>query len=119
MKESTTLLKTYSGERLHVVREMVVKVEHKGQKEHLTLTAVAGDGPSLLGKNWLQLIKLNLRSIKAVNNHTEGSLLYLLDKFSDVFAEKLGTIKSFSAKLHPKAGEEPKFIKPSTVPYMH
>ena len=30
---------------------------------------------------------------------------------------KLGTIKSFSAKLSLKADEEPKFFKPRSVPY--
>ena len=34
-----------------------------------------------------------------------------------MFTEKLGTIKSFSAKLSLKAGEEPKFFKPRSVPY--
>ena len=63
------------------------------QKASLTLTVVVGDGPSLLGRNWLQLMKLNWRSIKVVNTPKEGSLNYLLDKFSDVFTGKLGTIK--------------------------
>ena len=62
-------------------------------------------------------MKLNWRSIKAVNTPEDGSLNYLLDKFSDVFTGKLGTIKSFSAKVSLKAGEEPKFFKPRSVPY--
>ena len=92
-------------------------MEYEGQKASLTLTVVAGDGPSLLGRNWLQLMKLNWHSIKAVNTPKDDSLNYLLDKFSDVFTGKLGTIKSFSAKLSLKAGEEPKFFKPRSVPY--
>ena len=97
LKESSTLLKTYSGKRLRVVGETDIKVEYERQKASLTLTVVAGDGPSLLGRNWLQLMKLNWHSIKAVNTPKDGSLNYLLDKFSDVFMGKLGTIKFFSA----------------------
>ena len=52
-----------------------------------------------------------------MNASKDSSLDYLLDKFSDVFAEKLGTIKSFSAKLSLKEGEEPKFFKPRSMPY--
>ena len=34
-----------------------------------------------------------------------------------MFAEKLGTIKSFSARLSLNEGEEPKIFKPRSVPY--
>ena len=49
LRESSMLLKTYSGERLRVIGKMDVKVEYERQKASLTLTVVAGDGPSLLG----------------------------------------------------------------------
>ena len=39
--------------------------------------------------------------------------MYRVDKFNDVFTEKLGTIKSFSAL---NEGVEPKFFKPRSVP---
>ena len=117
LKESSTLLKTYSGERLKVIGEIEVNVEYENQNAKLILTVVAGEGPSLLGRNWLKLIRLNWHSIKLVNASKDSSLDYLLDKFSDVFAEKLGTIKSFSAKLSLKEGEEPKFFKPRSMPY--
>ena len=85
--------------------EIEVKVEYENQNVKLILTVVAGDGPSLLGRNWLQLIRLNWHSIKVVNTPKDSSLDYLLDKFNDVFTEKLGTIKSFSAKLSLNEGE--------------
>ena len=59
LRESSTLLKTYSGERLKVVGEIEVNVEYENQSAKLILTVVAGDGSSLLGRNWLQLIRLN------------------------------------------------------------
>ena len=62
-------------------------------------------------------MKLNCHSVKAVTTHKDGSLNNLIDKFNDTFADKLGTIKSFSAKFSLKAGEEPKFFKPRSVPY--
>ena len=51
------------------------------------------------------------------NTPEDTSLDYLLDKFSEVFTEKLGAIKSLSAKLSLKEGEEPKFFKPRSIPY--
>ena len=117
LRNSPVLLKTYSGEHLPVVGDMDVRVQYEQQTQNLVLTVVAGEGPSLLGRNWLQYLQLNWREIKAVRNHAVGSLDYLLDKYGDIFTDELGTIKSFCAQLDVKPGEKPKFFKPRTVPY--
>ena len=78
---------------------------------------MAGNGPSLLGRNWLEHIHLNWREIKAVSNHPRGSLQYLLEKYAEVFSDELGTIKSRTAKLNVKPDASPKFCKSRTVPY--
>ncbi len=117
LKESSVLLKTYTGERLAVVGDVDVKVQYENQTKDLVLTVVTGNGPSLLRRNWLQHLMLNWQEIRAMRSHAVGSLEYLLDKYHDVFNEELGTIKSFSAKLHVKPDETPKFYKPHSVPY--
>ena len=48
------LLKTYSGERLQVSGEVDVQVQYEQQTQVLSLAVVAGSGPSLLGRDWLQ-----------------------------------------------------------------
>ena len=114
LRKSPVLLKTYSGEHLPLVGDMDVRVQYEQQTQNLVLTVVAGEGPSLIGRNWLQYLQLNWREIKAVRNHAVGSLDYLLDKYGDIFTDELGTIKSFCAQLDVKPGEKP---KPRTVPY--
>ena len=99
LKESH-VLKTYTGEQLPVIGDVTVRVQYEQQTQEMDLTVVAGEGPSLLGRNWLQHLSLNWRDIKAVSQHAVGSLDYLLDKYGDIFVDELGTIKSFSAKLH-------------------
>jgi hypothetical protein len=61
------LLRTYSGEHLPVVGEINFKVQYEKQVQYLVLTIMAGEG--LLGRNWLQHLKLNWREIRAVANH--------------------------------------------------
>jgi hypothetical protein len=39
---------------------------YEQQKHKLGLAVVAGDGPGLLGRNWLQHLTLNWREIKAL-----------------------------------------------------
>ena len=99
LKKSCMLLRTYSGECLPVIGEMEVRAQYGPQDQNLVLTVVAGSGPSLLGRYWLQNLQLNWREIRAVSSHQKGTLDYLLDKHGDLFHEKLGAIKSYRAKL--------------------
>ena len=80
LRESPLLLKTYSGERLQVSVEVGIQVQYEQQTQVLSLAVVAGSGPSLLGRDWLQHIQLDWREIRAVAHNAVGSLGYLLDR---------------------------------------
>jgi len=54
-----TLLKTCTGERLHVLGQLQVRVDYSDQEKCLPLLVVAGNGPSLWGRNWLNEIRLD------------------------------------------------------------
>ena len=56
---SEIMLRTYSGEHLKVEAEMVATVKYGTQTEQLTLIVVEGNGPLLLGRNWLAKIHLD------------------------------------------------------------
>ena len=53
---TTARLKTYTGEVIRVLGEIQVEVSLNHQKENLSLLIVEGDGPSLLGRDWLQKV---------------------------------------------------------------
>ena len=57
--ELHVILKTYSGEQLTVLGQAQVKVAYKNQEIEAPLIVVAGDGPTLFGRNWLQLLQLD------------------------------------------------------------
>ena len=117
LTKSKTLLKTYSGEAIPVLGMMDVNVQYGEQIKTLSLTIVSGTGPSLLGRDWLQHINLDWGEIRTLACWTEGSLEYLLEKYSGLFSGGLGTIKTFLAKLHVDPSGTPKFFKPRTAPY--
>ena len=75
---------------------------------------VKGSGPSLLGRDWLNKIRLDWISIHYV--HSEP-LQAVLDKHSAVFQEGLGTLRGFKAKIHVDPGAQPKFHRARSVPY--
>ena len=47
-------LKSYTGEPIAVLGELLVQVKYKQQHKHLALVVAAGFGPTLMGRNWLQ-----------------------------------------------------------------
>ena len=56
-------LRTYSGEELGVLGSLKVSVEYKGQSKTLSLLVVKGNGPSLLGKDWLGELRLDWKGL--------------------------------------------------------
>ena len=56
-------LKAYNGVRIPVYGEVHLPVVYEQQELLLPLTVVDGDGPPLLGRNWLEQLKLNWRNI--------------------------------------------------------
>ena len=99
-----------------------VNVEYNGQQQNLPLFVVKNGGPALFGRQWLDKIKLDWKSIKhiPVMEHT-GSMQEQLDAlklaYKEVFQGGLGAIKRPKSKLHLKEGATPKFHKARQVPY--
>jgi len=61
LSPSEIKLQTYSKKNLvvHVVGSQDVQVCYENQKVTLPLVIVRGNGPTLFGRNWLRVIKLN------------------------------------------------------------
>jgi hypothetical protein len=74
---------------------------------------IAGNGPSLWGRNWLTEIRLNWKFIKNVRQGYEP----LLEKYSDIFRNELGTLKGIRVKLVVPDDAPAKFFKPRPIPY--
>ena len=54
------------GESMKVVGELSVIVTYGNQSKEKTLQMVPGKGPTLLGREWLQNIKLDWKAIDTV-----------------------------------------------------
>ena len=62
--ESTRVrLCSYSGEAIPVLGSIDVNINYNGQEAQLPLVVVQGQGPNLLGRNWLEQIQLDWREI--------------------------------------------------------
>ena len=63
LRESKIQLKTYTDQHIKVVGQLHIHVSYEGQRYSLVLLVVKGDGPALLGRNWLRYIRLEWKYI--------------------------------------------------------
>jgi len=118
LKKSAVQLQTYTSESLSVLGTMEVQVRYGSYVGKHTLYVVNGNGPTLFGREWLMKIRLNWQNLGVANiQNKQLCLKAVLDKYSEVFKNELGTLKGVKAKLSVKPGTKPQFSRPRQVPY--
>uniref|UniRef100_A0AAQ4RGR7 ribonuclease H n=1 Tax=Gasterosteus aculeatus aculeatus TaxID=481459 RepID=A0AAQ4RGR7_GASAC len=110
-------LKTYTGEAVPVSGIVTVTVKLNKQKVKLPLYIVKGSQPALLGRTWLEKIKLNWQEINMVAKVGDINLQGILRKHAAVFKDELGRMKDITVKLTVKPNSKPKCFKARSVPY--
>ena len=120
LQTSPLKLHSYPSKPLVVLGSCSVKVTVHGKTATLPLVVVNGDGISLLGRNWLEEIKLNWNEVAKINGITRPphheKLNDLLKQYEDIFRDELGQCKQIKAKLHVKSEAIPKFYCPRPIP---
>ena len=75
-------------------------VSYKSQTARLPLLVVNSKGPNLLGRNWLQVIKIDWGEIH--NVRVNKNLEELLEKHRVLFQDELGTLKGVFAGVRAR-----------------
>ena len=118
LQKTSVRLKTYTDDQVHVLGQITVDVSYGTQKGMYTLFVVKGSGTNLLGRDWMRHIRLDWKSIAStVNNVSSPCYQPLLDKYSEVFKDELGTLKFMKVQLQVHSQVTPKFCKPRPVPF--
>ena len=115
--KSNVLLKTYTNEVMSVVGELQVKVQYGEQTENLKLIVVSGRGPSLLGRDWMQKLRLHWQNIFHQISSPLTELSSLCTKYANIFKDELGTVSSHKAILQVNPEATTKFHKARPVPF--
>ena len=123
LEETPIKLQTYGGKIIQPAGVVNVEVGYKGQNMKLPIVVTSESGPILMGRNWLRKLDLDWRGVMAeifpvsdvheVKSRLDG----LLDKYSDVFKDELGTMKGVNVHLEQKPDCKPKFFRARSVPY--
>ena len=110
MRTTDVHLNTYTGEALEILGEAEVTVNYGEEKQQLVVCVVAGNGPNLMGRDWLYSLRVSIgeiHSMETLSNKPEVS-----NKLhSVVFTEGLGTFTGGKV-IDPQA--KPKFFKART-----
>ena len=117
LKFSEAKLCTYTGEKVVVKGALDVEVKHRNQEAQLALTVVEGNGPTLLGRDWLRHLRLDWATLNHISELESSEFKKLLNDHSILFAEGLGKIKGTTARLYLKEGGRPRFYRAHQVPY--
>ena len=115
LKPSEAKLCTYTGQAIEVVGLAGMKVTHNEQVVTLPLYVTRGQGPSLLGRNWLEALRLDWKNIFSIRK--ERTVQSVLDCYADVFRDELGTVKGMTAMIHVETAATPRFHKARSVPF--
>ena len=78
---------------------------------------LAGGGPTLLGRDWLQHIRLDWASMFQIKAVKDDALQQLLQPFESLFKEELGTFTRDKVTIHIDPSVVPKFCKARPLLY--
>ena len=102
---------------MSVVGELQVKVQYGELTETLKVIAVSGRGPSLLGRDWMQKLRLHWQNIFHQNSSPLTEVSSLCTKYADIFKDELGIVSAHRATLQANSEAAPKFHKARPVPF--
>ena len=93
---------------MSVVGELQIKVQYGEQTETLKLIVVSGRGPSLLGRDWMQKLRLHWQNIIHQNSSPLTEVSSLCTRYADIFKDELGTVSAHKATLKVNSEAAPK-----------
>lgn len=114
LNSTETKLFAYSGHEIKVKGCILPEINYSNKTLLQKILVVDGDGPSILGRDFMNQFKLTFSQI---NFMTDLSLNKLLSKYSSLFDDELGKFKYHKIHLEVQDSARKKFCKPRQMPY--
>ncbi|CAK1587556.1 unnamed protein product [Parnassius mnemosyne] len=109
-------LRTWTETPVKLLGQITLPVCYKNISKDLCVIVAKGNGPNLLGRDWLNPLNITMN----VNYVSSAELLEMdsvLLKHKEVFKDGLGTYRGHPVTIHIKPGVIPKFVKARPVPF--
>lgn len=117
LSETTITLLNFSGHKIKPLGKLNLNVMYKDRNATLDFYILSGDGPALLGRDFIRKYNLGFQEIEKVNYLESNEICRLKHEFSTVFSGNLGLFRHFQIKLNLKPNATPKFFKPRPLPF--
>ena len=114
METAKVKLRTYTGELVKVMGTVNIVVKYEKHEVELHTLVVEGSSSETQLEGVVQ--NANASCFHDENNQ-ESSLGRLINQYSEVFQQRLGTFTGPKAKIHVETQAQPKFLKARPVPY--
>ncbi|UYV69193.1 K02A2.6-like [Cordylochernes scorpioides] len=114
VKEAGIIVKTYDGTVVPILGEIDVKVDFRGTIAKLRAVVVRGERKSLLGREWIKVLKIGNYFVNQMP--LEDTLAELLSEHQVVFGETTDPIKGFTFAVNIQ-DVNPIFHKARPVPF--
>ena len=117
LRDCRVQLRAYTQDPIPVLGEFRTSVKHNNVTyPDLKVIVVKGSRSSLLGRDWLEVIRVNWCEVRAVFN---TAIDQLKEKYRHVFEPGLGELKGVEVKLEVDRSVPPKFFRPRSLPYVY
>ena len=125
LQPTSTMMKPYAGDRLWPKGVFRAHVCYNGQKFEADAYVPDADGPALFGRDWLQNIVFDWRSLHNVkvnatsvplSDGTHPRLDALRSRYAAVFGSDRGHLQPSRGHLMLREGAQPKFLKARPLP---
>jgi hypothetical protein len=115
LQPTRSVLKTYSGERIRPLGVIDIKVMYGNQDLLLPLIVAPGDSATLLGRDWLNKLKLDWPSLHDQWAEIKKVSVSILDEYSELFNVKSDVKIAVSLAVDPSV--PPRFCKARSLPF--
>lgn len=114
LHDDSIILKGYTGHVINTVGYFYAPTTVRNTTKSIKYHVVDNDGPNLIGRNFLKNfdIRLDLNNVFSVESFESQ----IINKFPEVFTDKLGEYKYLKVSIPVKPDTKPIFQKPRPVP---
>lgn len=117
-------LKDYSGQNVGVIGQVNVHVKYGNFKGVLPLIISQGNRNSLLGRNWLHSLSIEVNGVLNLSSQESNSISKAKEEiksvrqeFSDVFSQDLGCYKGLPVELKLNQNVNPIHLRARPIPF--
>ena len=86
-----------------------MSVKYQSQEAQLPLIVANGDRPVLLGRNWLQKLRVDWSNIFKVTQ--ENAVEGIISRYNTLFSSGYGHLKQFKASIKLEDHSQPVFLR--------